>query len=294
MSLRVNGQPITPQAIEFELARLVRFHSRHMREAEVGAQMNVLRQKAKEQAIGAKLLLDEARRLDIAVAPEDVAARLAEMIKSAGGPDRFQAILRKQNLSEPTVRRSIAEGRRVDRLIEKITAAVADPTEADILAHYEAHRQEYLKPEQAQARHILIRPHSPGASDRAVARSRLEEIRRRIEEGADFADMAAAHSDCPSGKRSGGSLGWIARGAMVPAFDTALFGLQDGEVSDVVETSLGSHLIARTAGEPAAPADIAEVKDGIRDLLRHARRGEAIAAYIQELRKNAVIEDEAE
>jgi peptidyl-prolyl cis-trans isomerase C len=119
------------------------------------------------------------------------------------------------------------------------------------------------------------------------------QMRRQIEDGADFAELAAAHSECPSGKRTGGSLGWIARGTMVPAFDSALFALRDGEMSEIVETALGYHLISRIAGEAAAPADYDEVKEKVRDFLRHVRRGEALAAFVAELRDKALIEKDS-
>ena len=79
---------------------------------------------------------------------------------------------------------------------------------------------------------------------------------------------------------------------MVPEFDGPLFALKDGETSEVVETSLGFHLISRTAGEAAAPAEYEEVKDKILDFMRHVRRGEAIAAYARELMSKAAIEED--
>jgi len=292
MAVRVNGQELPPEAIEFEFQRLVRFYSQHMSEAELKAQEGILRRRAREQAIGAKLLIEEARRLDIQVSKEEVDARLRAMIAKAGGREQFEELMRKQNLTEVAVRQSIEEGRRVDKLVEKITEGVAEPTEVDIRAHYEAHRLEYMRPEQAQARHILVKPHSESEEDRAVARSRLMEIRERILQRADFADMAAAYSDCPSGRKTGGSLGWITRGTLIPEFERALFALPDGGLSDIIETPLGFHLISRTASEPPAPAEYETVREKIRDFLRHARRGEAIAAYVRELRKKAVIEED--
>jgi len=292
MALRVNGQVITEQAIAFELARLVKFYSEHMARSEVQAQMEALRQKAKEQAVGAKLLLDEARRLDIRVPAADIEAKLQEFAENAGGPERLQELLTKQHLTRDTVRKSVEQGRKVDLLIDKVTAGLDDPTEDELQAHYQTHRAEYVKPERARAQHILVKPHSGGQEDRATARSKLLEIRRRIKDGADFADMAAAHSECPSGKKAGGSLGWISKGTLVPEFDSVLFAMGDGELSDVVETTLGFHLISKTSSAPAAPADYDDVKEQVRDFLRHVRRGEAVAAFVREIKAKAVIEED--
>jgi len=292
MTIRVNGKVLPPQAIEYELNRLIRFYSSHLSETEIRNQMDVLKRRAKEQAIGGQLLMNRAREMEILVPAEQVEERFGKMVENCGGRDKFDAMIQKQRLAEKLVRNSIEEGCRVDLLVERTTAGLPEPAEAEMRAHYEAHMHEYVKPEQAQARHILLKPHSDSAADRDVARSRLQEIRRRIEAGAAFADMAAAHSDCPSGRRTGGSLGWISRGTMVPEFEGPLFAMHDGEISDVVETSLGLHLISRTAGAAAAPAEYEEVKDKVRDFLRHVRRGEAIAAYVKELRGKAVIEED--
>jgi len=291
MTLRVNGDIIPPQAIEYELARLLKFYSAHISESEIRSQIETLKQKAKDQAIGAKLLMDEARKLDLSIPVEDVDKRLEAMIESVGGREKFEAILRKQNLAEAMVLQSIEEGLRVDALVQKITADAPDPTEEEMKAHYESCMHEYQIPEQALVQHILVKPASDQPADKAAARAKLDEIRSRIAGGAPFADEAAAHSECPSGRSTGGSLGWIAQGTMVPDFDQVIFALQKDELSAVVETSLGLHILKRVDSDPGGPAEFVQVQDKIRDFLRHARRGELLAAHVKELRATATIEE---
>jgi peptidyl-prolyl cis-trans isomerase C len=294
MALTVNGHPIPDAAIQFELDRLVRFYAEHMAAEQIRAQMDALRARARQQAIGARLLLDEAAALDIRVPEADVDERIGAMIEQAGGRDAFEALLARQGYTEEAVRSSIVNGRRVDQLVDRITAGVADPSEDDIRAHFEAHGAEYERPERAQVRHILIAPASDSDQDRATAESRLEAIRARITDGADFGDEAAAHSECPSGRKTGGSLGWFARGMMVPAFDEAVFAMEAGTLSEIVETPLGFHLIEKTGAEPAGPAEFEDARDRIREFLRHVRRGEVIAAHVRDLMGQARIEDTAE
>jgi len=291
MAISVNGRIVTDQAIEYELHRLIKFYCEHMPEAEVRKQLELLREKARDQAIGAALLIEEARKLDIKVPGEEVADRFEEMVRNAGGRDAFDRLLAQQNLSEELVRAGIEQGRRVDMLVDKISEGIPDPTEADMKAHYAAHTDEYMIPEQAQAQHILLRVEGAAEEDRAVARSRLLSIRRKVEEGADFGDMAAAHSDCPSGRLSGGSLGWISRGTMVESFDNAVFSMGVGDLSEVVETPAGFHLVRKTGEESSRPAVYEEVRDKIRDFLRHVARGEALASHVAGLRAKAVIEE---
>lgn len=292
MAIWVDGEPIPNDAVDYELDRLVKFYSQHMSTEEIRDQMPALREKARGQAIGAKLLIGEARRLDLRVPPGEVDSRLALMVQGAGGPERFRNLLERQGMDEETVRRSIEEGRRVDLLIERITAGISDPTEEELRAHFQEHEAEYATSDRAQIQHILIKPDSDDGADRETARSTLLGIRCRIEDGAEFAGEAAAHSQCPSGRKTGGSLGWLSRGMAIPEIEKASFSLALNEVSDVVETHLGFHIFRKTAEEAGGPANYADVADTIREFLRHVRRGEAIAAHVAELRAKATIEED--
>ena len=102
---------------------------------------------------------------------------------------------------------------------------------------------------QVSASHILLMyagsERSSATRSKDEALSEIESLKSRLEEGASFAELAGAHSDCPSGQ-SGGDLGSFGRGMMVPEFETAAFGLEVGGTSDVVETPFGYHLIHRT------------------------------------------------
>ncbi len=289
-TLKVNGQDIPEEAVNYELNRLVQFYSQHMAPEKIKEQMDVLRKRARQQAVGSKLLMDEAQRLDITVPGDRIDTKYEQIVEGSGGSAAFEGMLARQGLSDELVRKSIERGLKVDILVEQVTTEVMEPTEQDIQQHFEAHQDEYAKPERAEARHILVKPASESEADRETARSKLLELRQQIEEGADFADLAAVHSECPSGERSGGSLGWFGRGMMVKAFDDAVFSMEVGTLSGLVETEFGFHLIQKIGHEPAGPAELGEVSDKVRDFLRHAKRGEAISAYVNELAEKAEIE----
>ena len=290
--IRVNGKPVPQSAIEYELGRLVQFYSQYLSEDQIRSQLGVLRDRAKEQAIGARLLFDEAERLGIEVSEAELDERIARYEEQAGGRDAFLDLLRKQNIDPAEFREQTRRGRRVDKLVEMHTSGISDPTEEEMREHFEAHRDEYVKSAQAQAQHILVSPKGDGASAKEEALSKILDLKRRIEAGEDFSALAAAHSDCPSGKQAGGSLGWFGRGAMVPEFDKAVFSMEDGEVSDVVETQFGYHIIRKVAHIDAESPSFEEAQDKIRDFLRHARRGEALKNYVAELREKATVEED--
>ena len=104
-------------------------------------------------------------------------------------------------------------------------------------------------PDRIKASHILLMyagsARSSAKRSKQEAQQQIGEIEKKLASGEDFAALARAHSDCPSGK-SGGDLGMFGRGQMVPAFEQAAFGLPVGGVSGVVETDFGYHIIQRT------------------------------------------------
>lgn len=292
MAIRVNGEEIPQAAIEFELSRLIRFYSEHISADQIRKQMDLLKTKAQEQAIGAKLLIAEANRLDIKVSAEDIEAGVRRMTDSAGGEEPFQRLLAKQNIAIAALRKSIEQGRRVDMLIERITQGISDPTEEEIKAHFKEHAQEYAKPDRVQAQHILVNFDPNSEEDRRKAKSRIFAIRKQIEEGAGFSDMAAAYSDCPSGRKTGGSLGWFSRGMMIPEFDNVVFDMEVGTLSDAIESPLGYHVIYKLGQDKGGLISFEEARDKVREFLRHARRGAAVSEYVNDLKKTVVIEQD--
>jgi peptidyl-prolyl cis-trans isomerase D len=122
-------------------------------------------------------------------------------------------------------------------------AAQQTPSDDDVQAYYDAHADQYRHPEEVRARHILFKV-TPGApaAEKAAARQQAEEVLAKAKGGADFADLAKQYSqDVTAG--NGGDLGRFGRGVMAPAFESAAFGLQPGQISDIVETPFGLHII---------------------------------------------------
>ena len=281
----VNGQEISAEAVNFELDRLVRFYMGHgMTMAEVRQNLPKLEAKALDQAIGAKLLLDQAARLDIPVTKKDIDAEVARVVQQVGGEENYKKALAAQGIAEADFRKELEKGARVNMLVNQACAHVADPTEDEVTAFYEAHKAEYVEPHQVLCQHILVK----GSNDAAL--DKIKEIRERIvNDKADFAEEAKKHSDCPSGAQ-GGSLGWFGRGMMVPEFDKAAFEMKKGEVSGVVTTEFGYHIIYKADEKGGGQQTIVDVHDQIKDLLRHEARGKAMDAYVADLREKATIE----
>ena len=280
----VNGDEISQEAIAFELDRLVRFYATHgMSQAELSSNMERLRQKAIDQAVGAKLLFLRAEQLDVKVSGDEIDAEVEKVKSQIGGEEAYRNALAAQKITEEDFRKELEKGARVNKLVEQACTGVEEPSEEDVTAFYEAHKSEYVTPEQVLCRHILVK----GSDDAAL--DKIKEIRERILAGASFEEEAKKNSDCPSGA-NGGSLGWFGPGMMVPEFDKAAFDMSKGEVSSVILTQFGYHIIYKDDEKKEMELSLVEVHDQIKDLLRHNARGEAIEAFVAELRANAKIE----
>jgi parvulin-like peptidyl-prolyl isomerase len=280
----VNDVEISQDAIMFELDRLIRFYASHgMSQAELTSNMERLREKAVDQAIGAKLLFLRAEQLDVKVTGEEIDAEVEKVKTQIGGEEAYKNALAAQKITEEDFRKELEKGARVNKLVEQACTGVEEPTDAQVASFYEAHKSEYVEPEQVLCRHILVK----GSDDAAL--DKIKEIRERILAGASFEEEAKKHSDCPSGA-NGGSLGWFGRGMMVPEFDKAAFDMAKGEVSSVILTQFGYHIIYKDDEKKESSLTLVDVHDQIKDLLRHNARGAAMDAFVAELRANAKIE----
>ena len=140
----VNGQPISEAAVNFELDRLVRFYANHGISAdEVRKSLPILREKALEQAIGAKLLLERAAMLDMRIDPAAVDAEVAKVVSQVGGEESYRKALADQGIDDESFRRELEKGVRVNALVADACSHVGDPTEEDVASFYAAHRGDY-------------------------------------------------------------------------------------------------------------------------------------------------------
>ena len=281
----VNGVEISGEAVQFELDRLVRFYMGHgMSMDEIKQNLPKLEEKALEQAVGAKLLLDRAQELDVPVTAADIDAEVAKVVMQVGGEENFKKALAAQGITEVAFRKELEKGAKVNKLVEQACAGVPDPTEDEVAAFYTAHKAEFVTPPQVLCQHSLVK----GSDDAAL--DKIKAIRERIVSGgADFAEEAKKNSDCPSGQE-GGSLGWFGRGMMVPEFDKVAFEMKKGEVSGVVSTQFGYHIIYKADEKGGGEQTLVDVHDQVKDLLRHESRGRAMDSFVAELRANAKIE----
>ncbi|MFQ5700671.1 MAG: peptidyl-prolyl cis-trans isomerase [Acidobacteriota bacterium] len=144
-------------------------------------------------------------------------------------------------------------------------------SDEEIRAEYDRNRARYHHDEQRRASHILFKI-PPGASDEEIEtiKQKASSVLEQIRSGRDFAELARQYSEHDSAQ-NGGDLGWFSRGRMVPEFEKAAFSLNEGEVSDLLRTPYGFHIIKVTGSRPEGEQPFEEVSDQIRQQLAFRR-----------------------
>jgi len=161
----------------------------------------------------------------------------------------------------------------------------------DVKKYYDERQSEFGTAEQRQAAHILITVAADAPqADKDAAKAKAEGLLKQIRQNpAQFAELAKANSQDPGSAMNGGDLGWFARGMMVKSFDDATFALKSGEISGVVQSDFGYHIIKLTGIKPSQVMPFAEVKDRIVSKLRQQKASDSYAELAEKF-SNTVYE----
>ncbi len=228
---------------------------------------------------------DESIKVDQA----EIDARVAEIAEKVGSREALSQRLEVIGMTEE----DFIEEMETNLKMEKLLAAhseVKSVTEEEARTYYQENIDRFKQPERIRASHILIqvKPEDTEA-EKQKKQEQAERLLAEIKQGADFAQLAAQYSDCPS-KQRGGDLGYFGRGQMVKPFEDAAFGLKPGEVSGVVETQFGYHIIKVTERQEARTVPFEETKEGLINYLEGQRKQQAMQSYVEQLRQGATIE----
>ncbi len=290
MAVKVNGKTITEAEVAEEEARLTMAMGGRMDPQQMESMKPMIREQAVNNLVNRELLSEAVDKEGIKVTGEDVDARLSELETAAGGAEAFESRLSMMGVSRDELREEIKLGIAIEKLMESRATGTTEPTDAQIRAFYDENPQQFERPEQIQASHILFMVQAEASdADKAAKRKEAEEVLAQLKGGADFAEMAAEHSDCPSSSK-GGDLGFFGRGSMVPPFEEAAFALKPGEMSGVVETRFGYHIIKVTDKAPAEKISFDDARENIKQYLGGQGKQQAMTVVIEELRADANLE----
>ncbi|MBL7223113.1 MAG: peptidylprolyl isomerase [Candidatus Brocadiae bacterium] len=284
MALTVNGEPISEDVIRQEAERMRPQYEEAFKDDDPEKREARLHEWARENVVE-RVLLQQAGKADPEPVPvEDVDQAFAEMKQQYGGDEAFYERLGLTKDADEAIREDVELRLRVNRLLERVTGGLAEPDDAAIEGFYEEHKDDFVVPEQVHVAHIV--KHVGPECGPADARAELEKVKAELDAGADFAELAAQHSDCPD---NGGDLGCFPRGQMVEEFEHIAFSMAVGSVSEVFPSRFGFHIAKLLDRKAPGSAPLDEVRDPIKERLAELARNEAVEKHLNGLRMKATV-----
>ncbi len=279
----VDGEPIT--FAEVNLVTRFWIDSRAQRR-QAPVERNELQRQALDHLIDQRALAQESIGRGYEVAESSLDSMVTVWEGGFPNPDDRDDRLRESGVTLNEVRESFRRDRLVQILIAKVIDDTLQVAEEEVQAYYAANPQ-FFDTTRVRVSHVLLtsQPGEPAARRDSI-RARAAELHGDLKGGADFASTARAQSDCPS-SANGGDLGYANRNrqSWVAPFHAAAFALKEGEISDVVETQFGYHILKVTERDDGG-LDFASVEPNIRQFLRGNVMQEAVNRLAQELRSS--------
>lgn len=276
VAARVNGVAITNKQVDKLAQRMA---------AVQGASSDAARQEALQSLIDIELLAQQAKADKIEAPTAEVDQRLNELKGRYPTPEGFKQALAANHATEAELRSDLTRTVLVQKVLDK-HVTVALPADA-VEAFYKANPDKFQHPAEVRVSHIFFA--APPEGDPAV-QQRAADALARIKKGEDFATLAKELSEDPESKNKGGDLGFVAPDGVVKEIADAAFALKPGEVSGVVQTKFGYHIIKVTEARPAGVTPLADVKTELQSFLEDQERDKQQQAYVEGLKKQAKIE----
>lgn len=232
-------------------------------------------QAALDSLISQKIIELETAKQDIQVSDAEIEKELDEVAEYYGGLDAFEQSLTSYNMTLQDVKEDLAVQVKLEKLMkEKITI-----TDAEIKEYFNANQEQFAVEEQIKASHILV-----DSEEKAL------EVKQKLAEGKDFAELAKEYSTDTTNKEQGGDLGLVSRGQMVAEFEDAAFALPIGEISEPVKTEYGYHIIKVTEKIAAREGTLEENQEEIRETLFNQKMESEYSTWMEEQYKNHKVE----
>lgn len=230
-----------------------------------------------EQLVNSTLLYQYAEKQNINVTAADLDREVEEIKSSFSSEQEFNDALRKNNLTLNQLKDNLKRQIRIDKAVQNEYDKI-NISDEEIVQYYEENKSAFFQPEKRQISHILV-------EDEEEA----ELLRNQLNEGLiEFEQTAKDKSICPSAEQ-GGDLGYIMRGQMVPEFEEVAFSLEKGQLSSVVKTEYGYHILQCGDIQEEKQLTLDEARDSIKSILAYQKQNESIQSLLAQLKENADI-----
>jgi peptidyl-prolyl cis-trans isomerase C len=282
---RVNGRPIS----RFDLDNAIQAHAmenhRKTMDQLAPQELEQALDIALEKLLARELIFQQALAEGTLADEAQIAAEKQKILANFPSEEEFYATLAKGGISPESYHRMLRQDVTVNLISAAKLETVPEPAEEEILATYEQHPEQMVRPGRIRASHILIRTDDKAE---AAAQQLLEELQQRAGQE-DFAGLARQYSQCPSAP-AGGDLGYFRRGDMVREFEQVAFSAPVGEVAGPVRTQFGLHLVKVLEKEADVALTLAESRPKITRFLRGQQGARLLQQWVASLREQATVE----
>lgn len=290
IAAKVNGSAIYADQVEALAEKEIASYRKYRPRKMTPEMIHKLRLKALKRAIENELLSQEIKKMTVPDIDRKLDEKLKEVKKKYPSEEHYKRRLSSWKMTEEDMRASLVDSVYFDEYLRKHGISNPEVPEKDIREYYKGNPRAFLREETVKVSHIMIKvEENAGAEEKGQAREKLEKIRSEIMKGKDFAESAKEHSQDGYAQK-GGDLGFIQKGYMPREFEDAAFSLEKGQVSGIVETKHGYHIIKLIDRKPRGAAHYDEVKDFLKKYMQRQLEKEKLTAHISELRKGAKIE----
>ncbi len=286
---KVNGDPITKLEL-LNQAQSMRQQSLGAGSGDPAKSGNFLRF-VLDALIGERLVFVDVEAREVGPSDGEVQERLQAVIKTYGGEAAFDSALVKQGVDRSYVQKQIRQSLAIDKVMNGEIRPEIRISEEEIKAYYAQFGEGLILPATYQLRHILKTvPQEADASAKQAVIAELESLRAQVVAGADFSALAKEHSEDDQTKERGGEMPWIVFSGFEKSFEEAVKQLAIGDLSGVVETRIGFHLLQLLDARSERPKTLEESKKEIGTLLATRAAREAIQKRVEALRSTATVE----
>lgn len=282
---RINGQPIMQRDLENCMQGFALELFRKPLERLGADEYEEVQTLAREKVVARELIFQAALAAGVVAAEAQVLEEIGRLIKNFPDPQSFYATLEKAGIEPMAYHRMVRQDLTVNQMTAQELRGLPYPDAAAIAEAYRLHPEKMRRSARVRACHLLLRC---TAENRQEVMARLQELKQRALKE-DFAELALAHSQCPSAER-GGDLGYFKPGSMVKAFEEAAFSQSVGVVGEIVETPFGLHLIKVLTRQESAARSLEEASEDIRALLKEQAAARHLRTWVEGLRAAANIQ----
>ena len=246
--------------------------------------------RALDQLVTYTVLSQETRARKVAVTDAEIDQTVKQMQSQFPSEAEFKKALTARGMTVEKLRSDARLDMGINKMMQAEVASAPPPTDAQVREFYDKNPDKFKQEEAVRASHILI-PADEKADEatKKKARAEIDDVLKQLKAGGDFATLAKKYSKDGSAAQ-GGDLNFFSKGQMVPAFDQVAFSLKPGEMSDVVTTPFGYHIIKVTEHRAASTVPFEQVSERIKEYLTEQQKQARAQSFIEELKQKAKIE----